>query len=88
VEALAFDAWLVLRPLDNSDVNCFTFLRHASWFKSVEIVVVPSGTLGFLKRDLGVTLLEHGDGIGTTQPEFGSQTAKEASERVCVKAIT
>ncbi len=86
VEALAFDAWLVLRPLDNSDVNCFTFLRHASWFKSVEIVVAPSGTLGFLKRDLGVTLLEHGDGIGETSPEFGLQTAKEASERVCVQS--
>jgi peptidoglycan hydrolase-like protein with peptidoglycan-binding domain len=84
VETLAFDAWLVLRPLDNVDVNCFTFLRHASWFKSVEIVVAPSGTLGFLKRDLGVTLLELGDGIGETSPEFGSQTPAEAAERACV----
>jgi hypothetical protein len=86
VEALTFDAWLLLRPLGNPDVKCLTFLRHASWFKSVEIVVAPSGTLGFLKRDLGVTLLEHGDGMGAAGPEFGSQTPNEAVERVCVRS--
>ena len=84
VEELKFDVWLVLRPLGSSDPSCFAFLRNASWSKSVQILVAPSETLGFLKHDLGVTVLENGDGPGTTTPELGSDTAKDTAERVCV----
>jgi hypothetical protein len=84
VETLAFDAWLVVRPLGSTDANCFTFLRHATWIKSVEIIAATTGTLGFLRRNLGVTLVDLGDGVGATKPEFGSDTPNEISERVCI----
>ena len=82
-ETLAFDTWLVVRPLGSTDTSCFTFLRHATWVKSVEIIAATTGTLGFLRRNLGVTLVDLGDGVGATKPEFGSQTPNAISERVC-----
>jgi hypothetical protein len=83
VETLAFDAWLVVRPVGSTDTNCFTFLRHATWVKSVEIVLGKTGSIGFLRRDLGVKIVELGDGIGPEKPSFGSDTAGSTSQRVC-----
>lgn len=83
-ETLAFDAWLVVRQLGSTDNSCFTFLRHATWVKSVEIIASTTGTLGFLRRNLGVTLVDLGDGVGPTKPEFGSDTPNEIAERVCL----
>jgi hypothetical protein len=87
VETLAFDAWLVARPIGSTDTNCFTFLRHATWLKSVEIILSTTGTVGFLRNNLGVTLVALGDGIGPNKPNFGSDTAGGKSERVCLGGI-
>ncbi|HZB46330.1 MAG TPA: peptidoglycan-binding domain-containing protein, partial [Pyrinomonadaceae bacterium] len=83
VETLAFDAWMVVRPIGSTDTNCFTFLRHATWLKSVEIILSTTGTLGFIRNNLGVTLVALGDGIGANKPDFGSDTAGSLSRRVC-----